>query len=131
MATPPNPAISPPSLDDEDEDEDDLGSPVLELLALRAPPTPGFHRRLTRRIERRRVAADLTTLGVTGPLTAVLEVLAGLLQPARPTPRRPGGSQQMARRHLAAPPDAEGAPPPESAAAQTKTGSESGPPKDE
>lgn len=117
MAIPPDPALTPPPLDDEDPD---LGPPVLELQVLRAPPTPGFHRRLTRRIERRRVAADLTTLGVTGPLTAVVEVLAGLLKPALPTPRRAGSRDRMARRHdTSAPPRPEDSEP--------KNGAEAGP----
>lgn len=96
MARPP-PAPGPGPFDDgalPDEDPE-LGPPVLELLALRADARPDFHRRLTRRIERRRVAADLTTLGVTGPVTAVIEVLSGLLQPGPPAPRRRPGAPTL------------------------------------
>ncbi|MCB9535421.1 MAG: hypothetical protein H6704_04085 [Myxococcales bacterium] len=81
------------SRDDEDrrlaDEEDELGEPIAELRDLGEPMAPGFRRRLHRRIERRQLAGDVTTLFWEAPVAwtvEMLRVLFGAKDAARRTP---------------------------------------------
>ncbi len=66
------PADEDGRLDDED---DALGEPIAELRDLGVPTEPGFRRRLHRRIERRQLAGDVTTLFWEAPVAWTVEML--------------------------------------------------------
>lgn len=62
----------PDRLPDED---DEAGEPIAILRGLQVEPSPRFRDRLRNRIERRRVAGDLTGFLWTAPTIIAIEVL--------------------------------------------------------
>jgi len=61
-------AQHPPELDD-----DDMGSPIGELVEIGEPTSSGFFGRVRNSIDRRRLSSELTDLSWNGVLSVMLE----------------------------------------------------------
>lgn len=67
-------------VDDDGPSESEMGEPIGLLADHGVPPSTGFGGRVHRSIERRLLAADVTRLGVLGPLATLMELLRALFE---------------------------------------------------
>ena len=58
----------------------DTGEPIEQLADLQVAPRRGFLGRVRKRIERRRLSAEVTRLAWSAPITVLLELLDALFQ---------------------------------------------------
>jgi hypothetical protein len=82
MTQPPDNYLGPKDVDPEaiDPDAIDTGEPIYLLANLEEPASTGFLERLGRRIERRRLGAEVTGFFWHGPLLVLVEFLKAIFE---------------------------------------------------